>query len=81
MKWSGKISLVLLSLIFCLSGCAKPTTGIQGKVVLANCTGTSVATDCTAQSVYAATLAIYNDKLVKLKTYRDFRETGPSSSP
>ena len=70
MKWFGKLLLVLFSLVVFLSACAKPTTGIQGKVVLANCTGQQIATDCTAQSVYAASLAVYNDKLVKLKTYR-----------
>jgi hypothetical protein len=70
MKLFGKIILVVFSAVFLLSACGKPATGIQGKVVLARCTGEKVATDCTAESVYSASLTLYNDKLEKLKTYK-----------
>jgi hypothetical protein len=65
-----RISLFLLTLAVLMSACGKVTTGIQGKVVLANCTGSQIATDCTAQSTYSASLILYNENLVKLKTYR-----------
>ncbi len=67
MKLFGKTFLALLALVFLLSACAKPTTGIKGKVVLAKCTGQEIATDCTAISIYSATLIVYDEKLVKLK--------------
>jgi hypothetical protein len=70
MKLLIKSGLVILALALLLSACETPTTGIQGKVVLAKCTGEQVATDCTAISTYAASLTLYNDKLNKLKTYK-----------
>lgn len=68
MKFAGKIALIFLALAFVLSACGKSTTGIQGKVVLATCTGQDIATDCTATGTYSATIEIFNDKLVKIKT-------------
>ncbi len=68
MKLAGKIVLIFLALAFLLSACGNSNTGIKGKVVLANCTGQEIAVDCTAAGTYAATLEIFNDKLVKIKT-------------
>jgi len=70
MKPFIRVALALFALAFLLSACGKVTTGIQGKVVLAMCTGDQVATDCTAQSTYAASLTLYNDKVEKIKAYR-----------
>ncbi len=68
MKLAGKIVLIFLALTFLLSACGNSNTGIKGKVVLANCTGQEIAVDCTAIGTYAATLEIFNDNLVKIKT-------------
>jgi len=70
MKLVGKLAVVFFALVILLSACGNPSTGIQGKVVLGNCTGEQIATDCTGGSVFSASITIYNDKLVKLKTYR-----------
>lgn len=70
MRVSTRSRLAALALVLVLSACGKPSTGIQGKVVLANCTGSQVATNCTALSIYSASLTIYNDKLESLKTYK-----------
>ena len=70
MKVIGRTALILLAWIILLSACTKTTSGLQGKVVLANCTGQQIATDCTPQSIYVATIEIYNDKVVKIKTVR-----------
>ena len=70
MKFLIKFGLFLFSFAFLLAACGKVDTGIQGKVVLAKCTGSQIATDCTAQSTYAASLTIYDDKFVKIKIYK-----------
>ena len=70
MKSFIRIALTLFAFTFLLSACGKVTTGIQGKVVLAKCTGDQIATNCTAQSTYAASLTLFNDKVEKIKTYR-----------
>jgi hypothetical protein len=70
MKYIAKFILVILALALFLSSCETPTTGIKGKVVLAKCTGSQVATKCTALSIYSASLTLYNDKLERLKTYK-----------
>jgi hypothetical protein len=68
MKSFGKFAFICLAFTFLISACGQSNTGIQGKVVLANCTGQEIAVDCTAVGTYSATLEIYNDKLVKIKT-------------
>ncbi len=70
MKFAGKVALSVLVMLLFLSACRKVNSGIQGKVVLAYCTGADIATDCTPRSTYAASLTIYNDKMVVLGTYK-----------
>ena len=79
MKFIAKFILVILALALFLSSCETPTTGIKGKVVLAKCTGSQVATKCTALSIYSASLTLYNDKLERLKPIRP-TEMAPSPS-
>ncbi len=70
MKFFSKFALLFCVLPLLLAACRKVTTGIEGKVVLAKCTGEQIATDCTAQSIFEASLTIYNQNLQELKTYR-----------
>ncbi len=70
MKVLARFAFLLFSLAFLLAACGKVTTGIQGKVVLATCTGVKIATDCTAQSTFEGNITIFNENLEKLKTYR-----------
>jgi hypothetical protein len=70
MRLVARISISLFFAVCLLSACGKIDTGIKGKMVLAKCTGTDIATDCVAQSIYASSLTIYDENITKIKTVK-----------
>jgi hypothetical protein len=62
---------VLLIIVFLLAACGSkldPNTGIKGTVYLASCTGSEVATNCTASLPFQVKLDIYDQNLKKIDT-------------
>jgi len=70
MKFVCKVAAFLLIGAIFLAACGPVETGIKGQVFLAKCTGSEIATDCTGVIQYAATLDIYNQDVVKIKSVR-----------
>jgi hypothetical protein len=70
MKPLARITAFLFLLAFLLTACGKVNTGIQGKILLARCTGTEIATDCVGQTTYSSTLTIYDHDLTKIKNVK-----------
>ena len=71
MKRYPKFAFVLLALILLLPACNKVETGIQGQVFLATCTGGvngEIAVDCTNLQPFEATLTIYDENVIVVKT-------------
>jgi hypothetical protein len=70
MKPLNRNAIFLFLFVILLTACGKVDTGIQGKVMLARCTGTQTATDCVGQATYTASLTIYDENLKKIKTVK-----------
>lgn len=62
--------MILLVIAFFLTACGKIETGIRGQVFLATCTGSEIATNCVGQTLYPATLTVYNQDLKQVKSVK-----------
>ena len=70
MKPLARIAAFLFLFAFLLAACGKVDTGIQGKILLASCAGTEIATDCVGQATYSSSLTIYDQDLTKIKNVK-----------